>query len=81
MLIPREALTPLANDPIMSGTSIQLFRRLEHQRLSSNGSDIFLVSVLDTRETVVPLANDPIIWRRSLQLLRHLEHQNTSSNG
>ena len=31
---------PLANDPIISGTSIRLFRHLEHQNLSIISEDI-----------------------------------------
>ena len=36
-LATREELALLANDPIMSGTSIRSFRHLEHQNSSSNG--------------------------------------------
>ena len=68
----------LANDPIMSGTSIWLFRHLEHQNLSSNRTDNFLVPFLATREAVVPLANDPFMLQRSIQSLRHPEHKNPS---
>ena len=60
-LATREAVAPLANDPIMSGTLIWLFRHIEHQNLSSNGCDIYLVSFLATREAVAQLANDPIM--------------------
>ena len=74
-------MAPLTNDLIMWGTSIWLFRHLEHQNLSSNGLDIFLVPFLATREAVVPLANDPIMSDTSIQSFRHLEHQNLSSNG
>ena len=36
-LATREAVTPLANDPIMLGTLIQSFRHLENQNQSLNG--------------------------------------------
>ena len=79
-------MAPLANDLIMSGTSIQSFRHLKHQNLST-GDDfiyssgiIFLLPFLATREAVAPLANDPIMSGTSIRLCRHLEHQNPSSN-
>ena len=63
----QEAVVPLANDSIMSGTSIQSFRHLKHQNLST-GDDfiyssgiIFLVPFLAIREAVALLANDPIM--------------------
>ena len=34
-LATREAVAPLANDLIMSGTSIQSFRHLKHQNMST----------------------------------------------
>ena len=40
-LATREAVAPLANDPIMSGTSIWSFRQLEQQNLSSKAEMIF----------------------------------------
>ena len=79
-------MAPLANDPIMSGTSIRSFRHLKHQN-PSTGDDfihssgiIFLVALLATMEAVAPLVNDPIMLGRSIQSFRHLEHQNPSSN-
>ena len=77
-------MAPLANDLIMSGTSILSFRHLKHQNLST-GDDfiyssgiIFLVPFLATREAVALLANDLIILGTSIQSFRHLEHQNLS---
>ena len=77
-------MAPLANDPIMSGTSIRSFRHLKHQNLST-GDDfiyssgiIFLVPFLATREAVALLANDPIMSGRSIRSFRHLEHENLS---
>ena len=45
ILATKEALAPLANDPIKSGSLIQLYRHLKHQNLSTgddhiNGSGI-----------------------------------------
>jgi len=79
-LATREAVAPLANDPIMLGTSIWSIRHLEHQNPSSNGGDNFLVPFLPTREAVAPHANDSIMLGTSIQSFRHLEHQNMSSN-
>ena len=77
-------MAPLANDPIMSGTSIRSFRHLKHQNLST-GDDfihssgiIFLVPLLATMEAVAPLANDPIMSGRSIRSFRHLQCQNPS---
>ena len=77
-------MAPLANNPVMLGTLMQLFRHLKHQNLST-GDDfiqisgmIFLVPFLDTKEALAPLANDPIMSGRSIQSFRHLEHQNLS---
>ena len=83
----REAEAPLANDPIMSGTSIRSFKHLKHQNLSTDDDLIYssgiilLVPFLATREAVAPLANDLIMSGTSIQLFRHLEHKNPSSNG
>ena len=77
-------MAPLANDPIMSGTSIQSFRHLKHQNLSTGDDFIhssgifFLVPLLATMEAVAPLANDPIMSGRSIGSFRHLEHKNPS---
>ena len=71
-------MAPLANDPIMSGTLIQLFRQLEHQNPSSNGIEIFSVPFLATRKAVVLLANHPVMLGTLIQLFRHLKHQNPS---
>ena len=77
-------MAPLANDPIMSGTSIRSFRHLKHQN-PSTGDDfihssgiIFLVQFLATMEAVAPLANDPIMSGRSIRSFRHLQCQNPS---
>ena len=72
-------MAPLANDPIMQGMSLLLFRYLENQNPSSNSLDNFLVPFLATREGVAPLANDPIMLGTSIQSFRHLEHQNLSN--
>ena len=72
-------MAPLANDLIISGTSIRSFRHLKHQNPSSNGWDNFLVPFLATREAVAPLANDPIMSGTSIQSFRHLKHQNLST--
>ena len=68
----------------MSSTSIQSFRHLKHQNLST-GDDfiyssviIFLVPFLATREAVALLAKDPIMSGTSILSFRHLEHQNVS---
>ena len=75
-------MAPLANDPIMSGTSIWSFRHLKHQN-PSTGDDfinssgiIFLVQFLATMEAVSPLANDPIMLGRLIRSFRHLQCQN-----
>ena len=68
-LATREAVAPLANDPIMLGTLIQLLRELEYQYLSTNGLDNFLFLFLAIREALVPLTNNPI---------KYLKHQNLS---
>ena len=66
-LATREAVALFANDQIMLGTSIQSFRHLKHQNLSTGDNFIyssriiFLVLFLATKETLVPLANDPIM--------------------
>ena len=77
-------MAPLANDPIMSGTSIRSFRHLKHQN-PSTGDDfihssgiIFLVPLLATMEALAPLANDPIMSGRSIWSFKHLIHQNPS---
>ena len=69
---------PLAKDLIMSGTSIQSFRQLKHQNLSTgddfiNGSGIiFLIQFLATKEAFAPHTNVPIMSGRSIQSFRHL---------
>ena len=74
-------MAPLANDPIMSGTSIWSFRHLKHQNLFTGDDFIyssginFLVPFLATREAVVPLANDPFMSGTSIRSFRHLKHQ------
>ena len=83
MLVPflatREAVAPLANDPMMSGTLIRSFRHLKHQNLST-GDDfihssgiILLVPFFATWEAVVPLVNDPIMSVTLILLFRHLK--------
>ena len=79
------AVVLLANDTIMSGTSIQSFRHLKHQNPSTSddfihsSGIIFLVPFLATREVVAPLANDPVMSERSIWSFRHLKHQNLST--
>ena len=79
-----EAVAPLANDPIMSGTSIRSFRHLKHQNLSTGDDFIhssgifFLIPFLATREVGAPLANDPIMLGRSMRSFRYLQCQNPS---
>ena len=76
-------MAPLANDPIMSGTSIRLFRHLKHQNLSTGDDFIynsgFLVPFLATIKAVALLANDLIMSGTSIQSFRHLKHQNLST--
>ena len=64
-LATREAVPPLAKDLIMLGTSIQLFRHLKHQNLSTGDDFIyssgFIVPLLATMEVVVLLANNLIM--------------------
>ena len=69
------AVAPLANDCIMSSTSIRSFRHLKHQNLSTGDDFIHqgsiatarshirgvVVPFLATREVVAPLTNDPIM--------------------
>ena len=80
-------MAPLANDLIMSSTSIQSFRHLKHQNLSTGDDFIyssvifFVVPFLTTREALGILSNDPIMSGTSIWSFRHLEHQNPSSNG
>ena len=75
---------PLANDPFMSGGSIQSYIHLKHQNLSTgdaliNGSGIiFLVLFLATKEALVPLANVPIMLGRLVLSFKHLKCQNLS---
>ncbi len=75
ILATREAVASLANDFIMSGTSIWSFRHLKHQNLSTGNDFIYrsgiilLVTFLATREAVAPLANDPFMWKRSIMFL------------
>ena len=75
-------MAPLGNDPIMSGTSIQSFRHLKHQNLSTGDDFIyssgFIVLLLATMEVVVLLENDLIMLGTSIRLFSHLEHQNLS---
>ena len=40
MLATKDAVAPLANNPIMSGSLIRLFRHLEHQNPSIISEDI-----------------------------------------
>ena len=61
-----EALAPLANDPIMLGRSIWLFRPPKHKNLSTgdefiHNSGIFCISILATKETLASLENDLIM--------------------
>ena len=77
ILVTREAVAPLENDPIMSGRLIRSFRHLKHQNLSTGDDFIHqgsiatarshirgvVVPFLATREVVAPLTNDPIMSR------------------
>ena len=82
ILATKEALAPLANDPIMMGRTIRSFRHLKHQYLSTgdnfiySSGIIFLVPFLTTMEAVALLANDLIMLGTLIRSLRHLEHQN-----
>ena len=85
ILATKEALVPLANDPIMLGWSIWSYRHLKRQN-PSTGDDfindsgiIFLVQFLATKEALAPLANNPIMSHLLIQLFRHLKHQNLST--
>ena len=77
-------MAPLANHPIMSGTSIHSYKHLKHQNPSTgdhfihSSRIIFLVPLLATMEAVAPLANDPIMLGRSIRSFRHLQCQNPS---
>ena len=80
-LATKETLAPLANDPIMLGTSIPLFRHLKHQNLSTGdvfiySSGNFLVPFLATKAVLVPLTNDDIMSERSIRLFRHIGYKN-----
>ena len=74
----------LANYPIILGRSIQSFKHLKHQNLSTGDDFIyrsgifFLVPFMATGEAVVLLANDFIMSGTSIRSFRHLEHQNPS---
>ena len=69
-------MAPLANDLIMSGTSIQSFRHLKHQNLSTGDDFIyssgifFLVPFMASREAVALLANDLIMLGTSIRSFR-----------
>ena len=69
-------MAPLANDPIMLGTLIQLFIHLEHINSSSLGRYNFLVPFFVPMEVVASFASDPIMLGTSIWSLRHLKHQN-----
>ena len=66
-LATREAMTPLANDPIMSSRSIRSFRHLKHKNRSTDvdfihsSRIISLVQILATKKALVLPANDPIM--------------------
>ena len=71
---------PLANNAIISDTSIWLFRHLKHQNLSTGDDFIYssgiicLVPFLGTREAVALHANDPIMSGTSIRSFRHPKH-------
>ena len=74
-------MVPLANDPIMLGRSIQLFKNLENQNLST-GDDfihssgiIFCISFLANKELLATIAYVTMMSGISMQWLRHLQHQ------
>ena len=75
IILSCSALVLLVNDLIMLGTSIWLFRHLEHQNLSSNSWDNALVPFLAIREAVALLANDPMMSGTFIQSFRHLKQQ------
>ena len=64
----------LANDPIMSGTLIQLFRHLEHKHIFKKLRKFFS-SIFGHQEAVEPLTNDPIMSGTLIESFRHLKHQ------
>ena len=78
---------PLANDLIMSGTSIRSFRHLKHPNLST-GDDfiyssgiIFLVPFLATREAVFEYSKMVDISILSRRFHRHLKILNPGNIG
>ena len=77
-------MVPLANDLIMSGTSIRSFRHLKHQNISTSddfnysSGIIVLFPFLSTREAVVLLSNYSIMSDTLIRSFGHLEHQNLS---
>ena len=76
-LATREAVAPLANDPIMSDTSKHQNMSIRDDSIHSSGI-IYLVPFLATEEALAPLVNVPIMLERLIWLLRHLECQNLS---
>ena len=70
---------PLANDSIMSGTLIRLFRHLKHQNVSTgddfiyNCEMILLAPFLATREVMGLLTNDPIMLGTSIRFYKYLK--------
>ena len=62
LLATKKAMAPLANNPIMSGRLIQLFRHLSTGDDYIDISGIFYsVPILATKEALVPLAHEPIM--------------------
>ena len=60
-LATREAVAPLANDWIRSGTSIRSFRHHKHQNLSTGDDFIQSSGIIFIVSIFAPLANDPIM--------------------
>ena len=84
ILATRELVAPLANNTIILGRSIYLFRHLKYQNLSTgddfihNNGMILWVEFLAIKKALVQLANDPILWERLILLFRYLQHRNPS---
>ena len=84
ILATRKLVAPLAINPIVSGGSIQLFRHLKHQNMSTSddiidsSGKIFLVPFLASEEALTSLAHDPIMSGISVWSFKHLKCQNTS---
>ena len=84
ILATRKLVATLAINPIVSGGSIQLFRHLKHQNMSTSDDNIdssrkiFLVPFLASEEALASLAHDPIMSGISVRSFKHLKCQYTS---